>query len=91
MTFMLVAGHAPMLAHWADAHPAVADALAQGGIGDALKRAGKAIAWFLFGIFAVGALVGLVIGFFVGRAVGRNNPAPAGSPDRDGVDSTAGG
>ncbi len=88
MTFMLVAGHAPMLAHWADAHPVLADALAQGGVGDALKRAGKAIAWFLFGIFAVGALVGLLIGFFVGRAVGRKNPEAA-SPSS--ADSTAGG
>lgn len=79
MTFMLVADHAPMLAHWAEAHPAVADALAQGGVGDALKRAGKAIAWFLFGIFLVGAIVGLLIGFFVGRAVGRKNPSPASS------------
>ena len=79
MTLMLVAGHAPVLAHWADTHPALADALAQGGIGDALKRAGKAILWFLFGIFVVGAIVGLLIGFFLGRAVGRRNPAPADS------------
>jgi hypothetical protein len=79
MTLMLVAGHAPALAHWVDAHPALADALAQGGVGDALKRAGKAILWFLFGIFVVGAIVGLLIGFFIGRTVGRNNPAPTGS------------
>ncbi len=91
MTFMLVAGHAPILAQWADAHPAVADVLAQGGIGDALKRAGKAIAWFLFGIFIVGALVGALIGFFVGRTVGRNNPSPANSSSPQGADSTAGG
>ena len=83
MTFMLVAGHAPMLGHWADAHPALADVLAQGGIGDALKRAGKAIAWFLFGIFIVGALIGLLIGFFIGRAVGRNNPSQASTSSAD--------
>lgn len=84
MTFMLVADQAPMIAHWADAHPAVAEALAQGGVGDALKRAGKAILWFLFGIFVVGAIVGLLIGFFVGRAVGRRNPVPE-SADSDSV------
>ena len=77
MTFLLVADHGPtLLQHWADTHPAATDVLAQGGVGDALKRAGKAILWFLFGIFAVGALVGLLIGFFVGRAVGRNSSPP---------------
>lgn len=90
MTFMLVAGHAPMLTHWVDAQPALADALAQGGIGDALKRAGKAIAWFLFGIFVVGALVGLLIGFFIGRAVGRKNPEQASTENAD-ADAGAGG
>lgn len=86
MTFLLLAGHAPtLLQHWTDTHSAVTDVLAQGGIGDVLKRAGKAIAWFLAGIFIVGALVGLLIGFFLGRAVGRRNPAPADS------DSGAGG
>ncbi len=91
MSMMIVAAHAPTLLHWADAHPAVADTLAQGGVGDVLKRAGKAIAWFLAGIFIVGALLGLVIGFFVGRAVGRRNPEPSDSSSITSVDATTGG
>ena len=68
-----MAGQAPLLAHYVDAHPAVADVLAQGGIGGAFKTAGKAILFFLIGIFLVGAVIGLAVGFFIGRAVGRNS------------------
>lgn len=78
MLMMLVADHAPLLAQYAHAPQAVlADPVQHAEAANFLQKLGKAIFGFLAGIFVVGALVGLAIGFFVGRAVGRKNPVPA--------------
>lgn len=77
MLMTLVADHAPLLAQYADAHASqalFADPIQHAEAANFLQKLGKAIFGFLAGIFVVGALVGLAIGFFIGRAVGRKNP-----------------
>lgn len=76
-----------MLIHQADLLLAHYDSFAQASIGGAFKAAGKAILWVLVIIFLGGAVVGLLLGYFVGRTVGRKQ----GSPSHDGsVDQFAG-